>query len=829
MDRSRDTQRVTGRLIKMNQDQSLSETNPRITPHVPELLAPAGGPQSLRAAVNNGADAVYLGVDSLNARRGATNFSLEELPDVCRYAHLHGVRVYLTANVLVLAEEMITAVEMVSRAWEAGIDAVIVQDLGLLRLLRRELPHVRVHASTQLNTHNSATVEELESLGAARVTLARETSLTEIAAFSALPGIEVESFVHGALCVSYSGQCLMSSMIGGRSGNRGLCAQPCRMPYELTDGRREVVETPGLYLLSPRDLVGIGQLPALIASGVTALKIEGRMKSPEYVALVTSVYRAALDRALENADDFSITEAERSILDEAFSRGFSPAYLLEERGNSMMSYGRPNNRGVAIGRVSWLEGEWATISLDGALDAGDTIEFWTNRGRFAQKVGPMRHEDATIMAAPAGSSVSIHAEKRLSNGDRVFRVVNASLEQAARRTFSKESIEGTIDLEFSVTLVRNRPLRVEVNDGTHFGAAEGPVIEVARTKAITADEVTEHVGRLGGTPYRAASWDLELDIGAGAGYSMLHRVRRDAIAEYEASVLAPYADRAYKSIEVSTPRGRGLENAAPEIVVATSDISIAKACLDTNVSRVQIPVWLLSEFGGKVPDRIVPVIPRIAHDEEAERFLRAVSGCQRVVVGNLGLVRKLAEEGIEVEADWSLNAINPWTVEALADLGASSVWLSPELSGRQIAEIARHAPIPVGTAIWGRQELMITEHCVLMAQGPCKRNCDTCKRREGRHTLRDQKGYEFPVVTDPTGRTHIYNSVPLDLTRALDEVVATGVARVRIDLHVDSLRFAQRIVSDMSDVLRTAAAGRPVPDAAMVEITTSGHFFRGVK
>ncbi|MDA3936543.1 MAG: DUF3656 domain-containing protein [Actinomycetota bacterium] len=813
----------------MNQDLSLSETNPHSPTRVPELLAPAGGPESLRAAVNNGADAVYLGVESLNARRSAKNFSLETLPEVCHFAHLHGVRVYLTANVLVLADEMITAVEMVSRAWETGIDAVIVQDLGLLRLLRRELPHVRIHASTQMNTHNSATVEELARLGVSRVTLARETSLGEISTLAAVEGIEVESFVHGALCVSYSGQCLMSSMIGGRSGNRGLCAQPCRMPYELTDGRREVVETPGLYLLSPRDIVGIGQLPALIEAGVSAFKIEGRMKSPEYVALVTRVYRAALDRALEDPAEFSITEGERSILDEAFSRGFSPAYLLEERGNSMMSYTRPNNRGVAIGRVSRLEDHWATVALEGALDSGDTIEFWTNNGRFAQKVGTMRYEDGTTMSAPAGASVGILAEKRLSKSDRVFRVVNASLEQAAKRTFTKDASEGTIDLDISVTLVRNRPLTVRVNDGTHFGAAEGPTIEVARTKPITADEVAEHVGRLGGTPYRAASWDIELDAGAGVGYSTLHRVRREAIDEYEASVLAPWADRSFQNIEISVPRGRKHETAAPEIVVATSDISIARACLDTNVARVQIPVWLLKEFGGKVPDRIVPVIPRIAHDTEADGFLRDVAKCQRVVVGNLGLIRKLADEGIEVEADWSLGAVNPWTLEALVDLGASSVWLSPELSGRQIAEMAQHSKVRVGTAIWGRQELMVTEHCVLMAQGPCKRNCDTCKRRHGRHTLRDQKGYEFPVVTDPTGRSHIYNAVPLDLTRALNEVVETGLGAVRLDLHVDSLRFAQRVVSEVGDILRTAVAGRTVPDAAMVENTTSGHFFRGVK
>lgn len=230
-----------------------------------ELLAPAGGPDSLRAAVRNGADAVYLGTRDLNARRGAENFGGDELRDACRYAHLRAAKVYLTANVLILEDEMSSALEMVARAWEAGVDAVIVQDLGLMACIRATLPEVRIHASTQVDVHNAASIRALERLGVSRITLARELSVPEITALTASAGVELESFVHGSLCFCHSGQCLMSSLAGGRSANRGQCAQPCRLPYELLDATGAAVDVPGRYLLSPRDLCGIGMLPALAA------------------------------------------------------------------------------------------------------------------------------------------------------------------------------------------------------------------------------------------------------------------------------------------------------------------------------------------------------------------------------------------------------------------------------------------------------------------------------------------------------------------------------------------------------------------------------------
>ncbi|MBQ9001729.1 MAG: U32 family peptidase, partial [Eggerthellaceae bacterium] len=318
---------------------------------LPELLAPAGNLECLHAAVCAGADAVYLGLDEFNARRNADNFTIAEFGSACEYAHLRGVSIYVILNVEVLPSELGRAVEFARRAWEAGADAFIVQDAGLAAELNRVLPQAELHVSTQMNIHNAAGIEAAARMGAKRVTLARELTVAEIADLASLAsdfGMEIECFAHGALCICYSGQCLMSSMIGGRSANRGLCAQACRLPYELhRDDRTGALPAEGEHLLSPRDLCTIDLIGQLQDAGVASLKIEGRMKSADYVHEVVSVYREALDSHAGHPNP-----KWRQRLAEAFSRGFTTAYLEGQRGNDSMSYGRPNNRGVFVGRIT---------------------------------------------------------------------------------------------------------------------------------------------------------------------------------------------------------------------------------------------------------------------------------------------------------------------------------------------------------------------------------------------------------------------------------------------------------------------------------------------
>jgi U32 family peptidase len=802
---------------------------PASSPFIPELLAPAGGPEALRAAVANGADAVYLGVEVLNARRGAKNFALTELADACDFAHLRGVRVYLTLNVVVLPDELDSALQVVDAAWAAGVDAVIVQDLGLLRVIRMAMPHVRIHSSTQMNAHNTATIEALAALGVSRVTLAREVSIDEIAVFAGAGLVEVECFVHGALCLCYSGQCLMSSLIGRRSANRGMCAQPCRLPYELIDTEHGSLATPGAHLLSPKDLAGLAVLPELLKAGISALKIEGRMKSPEYVALVTRVYRAALDRAAADPERFEVREGERSVLAESFSRGFSEAYLVGERGNDMMSYSRPNNRGVPVGRVVEVRGGRASIALDASLESADTIEFWTSAGRFAQVAGELTQDTANRDTAPAGVRVQIDVAEPVSAGDRVFRVRNAALLSAAQRTFAEANGARPIPLDFDAHVVVGEPLRVMVRDGRgRAGTAQATLVERARTKAVTAEEIAEHVGRLGGTPYTIASWSLELSGDAGIGFSALHQVRRQALADYESAVLAPWSDRQLAhTVLPSTPTVRRRRVTTPRVVVAVADEASASACLASGADAALVSTLSLGAPHA-IRNGIVPVLGRIAHDREVDAMLRwAVPGA-RVTAGNLGLVRPASLAGAVVEADWPLNAVNQQAVAQLAELGASFVWLSPELSGRQIAEVAGRSPLDVGVTVLGRQELMVTEHCVLMAEGDCTRSCATCERRAQPRLLRDRKGYEFPVVTDVSGRSHIFNSVTLDLSAVIPDILSAGVSALRLDLELETPDDAARHTRDFRQLLERLAVGVAPPAREKGAQTTSGHYFRGV-
>jgi putative protease len=779
--------------------------------------------------VANGANAVYLGVESLNARRGAENFTLEVLSDTCRYAHLRGVRVYLTANVVVLGNELAGALELVDRAWAAGVDAVIVQDLGLLRAIRTHLPDVRVHASTQIGAHNTLTVQALASLGVSRVTLAREVSIDEIAHFCAEGGAEVESFVHGALCVCYSGQCLMSSLIGRRSANRGLCAQPCRLPYELADGEGNVLAAPGAHLLSPKDLAGIAVLPDLFRAGVAALKIEGRMKSAEYVALVTGVYRAALDRAVESPDTYEVRDGEMAVLGESFSRGFSEAYLVGESGNDMMSYQRPNNRGVPVGRVVSTAAGTATVSLEAPLDSRDTIEFWTSAGRFAQPAGAFEYSGARHAVAPAGVKATVSVERSVTTGDRVFRVRNAALSDAAARSFSAYA-DGAMPLAFEVSLVGEAPVVIRVTDDKgRVGEARGGIVERARTKSVTAEEVAEHVGRLGGTPYRVGDWDLTLSPDVGIAFSALHRVRREALADYERAVLEPWQTRVAVHPEISHSRARRPKSrGSVEVVVVVDDARAAATCLAAGAHRAHVPAEALRREE-PLPLGVVPLLPRVAHDGEVLTMLEWCRPGSAVVVGNLGVLQEAANLRADVEAHWSLNAVNSSSVAQLAELGARSVWLSPELTGHQISDLANASNVPLGVAVWGAQEIMVTEHCVLMAQGPCDRRCGQCARRADRRFLLDRKGYRFPVQTDRSGRTHVYNSVPLDLVPALGEVVGTGVNAIRLDLQMMTGEDAATQVRRTIRVLAAVESGVDIPEKRAADAsTTTGHFFRGM-
>ena len=802
----------------------------------PELLAPAGTMECLHAAVCAGADAVYLGLDEFNARRNAGNFTLETFAQACEYAHLRGVRLYVTMNVEILPSELDRALETIRQAYEIGADAFIVQDIGLASELHRVYPQIPWHASTQMNIHSAAGVEAAAQLGASRVTLARELAFEEIAELcevAAAFGMDVEVFAHGALCVCYSGQCLMSSMIGGRSANRGLCAQACRLPYELKNERSdEALPADGEHLLSPRDLCTIDVLGEMSRAGVGSLKIEGRMKSADYVHEVVSVYREVLDA------DGVANESHRARLEEAFSRGFTTAYLEGKRGNEIMSYGRPNNRGVFVGRVVRAGEGFADVAAEMPLNGGDVLEFWTNRGHFAANV--------PAASAEGDGAMRIPVDQRVSKGDRVFRVRNAAT------AFSDDEHAPRIPVCGQVSLRLGEPAHVRFTfvgaQGTmHEGQAWGQVVQAARTREVSPQDVRDHVDRLGNTPFVLEDLSVDVQAGVGLGFSELHHLRADALDMLKAEMLSAYAGRSTKKERPRRSAALVTSGRACKVVAWVANPSCARAARKAGADAFYVPVLNFRRGQAQVagvrqddpeqagyPKQCVMALPTVDHDpipaarEYALPFdiWDYVREGKTVFVDSMASCVRALACGASVEVGPHVPVTNAAALAELAERGVSRVWLSPELTLGQIDDLARTTPIPLGLAVIGSQELMITEHCLLMSQGPCNQQCETCPRRSVAHKLVDRKGFDFPVVTDLLGRSHLYNGVQLDIVQNLPDLVDIGIDAVMVDTTLMDRKGTSEAVGravrarDLALSEHRAVGKRPG--------TTTGHLFRGV-
>ena len=813
-----------------------------------ELLAPAGNMECLHAAVKAGADAVYLGAGHFNARRGADNFSLENLAEACDYAHLRGVKIYLTLNTVVLPSELPDALELARQAYRCGVDAFIVQDIGISIELSRIMPDVEVHVSTQMNIHDEDGLRAAAALGATRVTLARELSLAEIARLHELAeelGVELESFAHGALCICYSGQCFMSSLVGGRSANRGRCAQACRLPYELHNrALRKTLDAPGEHLLSPKDLCTANLIPELLHAGVASLKIEGRMKSPEYVQAVVGVYRAVIDRVeaaidrdgidsvvASDAPELRASEEEMNVLSEAFSRGFTTAYLKGKRGNEIMSYGRPNNRGVFVGRVAKVREGLVFIDPETELHVGDLIEFWTNRGHFVHTIGEFKTDRAGRVFFPV--------ERAVGKGDRVFRVRNAEAAFVDDDKLPSVAVCARAELRIGQPAL----LTFTVAAGDASVTVEGPEVEAARTKAITKEEVREHIDRMGTTPFYLSSLEIDLDEGVGMGFSMLHKLRARAAEELQETILAHYHAR---KLERTPSRAFApiVRKGWCKVAALATNPACARAAKRAGADLIYVPAanyrrgeavsaGQLSDTAEQAgyPKQCIPVLPTVSQmfDEEKRNgfdIWKRVKADKPVMVENLGQLLHATEMGAAPEVGPHIPVTNKLDLQAMADLGAQRVWLSPELSLVQIEELGDMAPMPLGLTIMGQTELMVTEHCLLMSQGPCNQKCAECARRKSPHYLKDRKGYEMPVITDCTGRSHLYNAVQMDVAHLMPEIIGAGVSTVLVDTTLMN-------VKETTEKVARAVRARDIAQkdgnkVAKAEGATSGHLFRGV-
>ncbi len=813
-----------------------------------ELLAPAGSWEALEAAVNAGADAVYLGGKAFGARQYASNFDREELRRAVYFTHMHRVRLYITVNTLVDNAEMDELADYLVFLNEIGVDGIIVQDLGVIRLARRLVPGLPLHASTQMTITSSAGVDFAAGAGMERIVLARELNIEEIKA-ACTRGVEIEVFIHGALCVCYSGQCLMSSLIGGRSGNRGRCAQPCRLPYKLLDGRGQDMlagADAGQYLLSPRDMNTLDVLPRLIEAGAVSFKIEGRMKRPEYVAVVVDIYRRAIDSYL--AGHYHVPQRDLENIAQIFNRDFTAAYLTGRPGRRMMSDRRPNNRGVLAGRVlKLLRGNKAVLKLEKTLHTGDALEFWVSvGGRVGMTVDFIEKNGIAVDTAAAGEQATISVPAGVRLNDRVFRTMDSAL-TAYARTFFGEGAKRRIPVTALVTARMGAPLCLTLTDdeGNSGTARTAFAAEAARKQPLDEAAVRKQIGRLGTTEYCLRELIFEHEGDIMVPVSELNEVRRQAVAALDDARLRAFALPKRRS---NSPADSGGQE-APTRRARQSILSVhvdteekCRAALEAGADRLI--------FGGDCFSRriltaadyrnaaalarsagreIAFATPRIVKEEQLSYFaglfaLWADIGPDCVYMANNGLWQLAADyPSLKLWADFSLNIYNSETVRFFREAGAVGASLSVELTLAQVSRLAATAPIPLECMVQGRLEMMVSEYCVggsflgSVSEGKCKFACRTPL------FLGDRTGAQFPVVGDQYCKMHILNSRELSMAAHLRQLQEAGAASLRIDARAYTARETEQYTSLYKNILHGAdAPGENLP------ATTRGHYFRGV-
>lgn len=829
-----------------------------------ELLAPAGSYEALTAAVNSGADAVYLGGRQFGARAYAANFSEEELADAVRNAHLQGVAVYVTVNTLVDNGEIPSLASYLRLLYESGVDAIIVQDTGVLSVARGVVPRLPIHASTQMTVHNLAGVEFLAAQGVTRVVLARELSLDAIRHICTNSPIEIETFVHGALCISYSGQCLMSSMIGGRSGNRGRCAQPCRLPYSLVDAAGKNLlagRDAGEYLLSPKDFNTIEHIPDLIAAGVVSFKIEGRMKRPEYVAVVVDSYRRAIDASLAAAGKFSVPSQDQKDMAQIFNRGFTTAYLYGKQGREMMSDRRPNNRGVRIGRVLEYDHrrKTAVIKLDEPLAIGDIVEFWVKvGGRASATITSLSVDGRDVTVAPAQAATAITVESPVRPGDRVFKTFDAALMEKARASFSAGSALHRLPVDAEVRVGEGRPLEIVLTDsaGNSGRGRTSFLAEKALKRPLTEETLAAQIGRLGTTVFAMRGLKSDIDGEVMVPISEINEARRQAVDELEAAILTRYARPPLPSEELSLSAflpGPTTEKVGKPALTVNVD-TLDKAVIATD-NGADIIMFGGESLSGRPPapedyrrvaalarDRGRAVIfntPRIVQDWqwpalETELELFRALAPDAVTVANLGVLQRLRRENsLAIHGDWPLNVYNSAALHFYARAGAARLTLSPELTFAQVEALAAERTVALECLVHGRLTLMISEYCV-MGSFLGSLHCGACTRPclKGRYLLRDRLGETFPVAGDQFCRMHVLNAKELSMLPHVPRLARSGIASIRIEgkaMAADELGKITRLYRELLDQGENhpLLSGDNIKSVEHEDITR-GHYFRGV-
>ena len=802
-----------------------------------ELLAPVGSFDSLKAAVQNGANAVYLGGKDFSARASANNFDREELKEAVKYAHIRDVRVFVTTNTLIKQNELEDFVEYAKFLYDIDVDAIIMQDIGAAMLIHELLPDFELHASTQMVAHSLEDVQYLESIGFKRVVLARELTVEEIKYICDNTNVDIEIFVHGALCVCYSGGCLMSSMIGNRSGNRGRCAQPCRQKYTMIDiSTGEEIHNNGDYLLSTKDLNTIEEIDKIIDTGVLSLKIEGRMKKPEYVATVIKSYRDAIDE-YETTKKVNISDETMEDLYTIFNRKFTKGLILGEVGEEVMNSNVPNNQGLYVGKVVDYnkKAKRLKIKLEGTLKKGDGINLGGGTiGRI------IKGKDITQIGYK-GETIELDFIGEAKKNQLVFKTSDTDLIDRAQKTYTqdKEFAKSLIDAEISIKLDSYPELRL-IDKNENIVTVQGDkLVEKALKVALSEEKIETQIKKLGNTPYEIDQLKINLDEGVSMPISLINQMRREAIDLLDNARIS-VKGRMYKDNDIKySPKiySRNADNKS-KIRVKVNNIEALKSILNLDIDMIYYEDVSTIEQAMTMANannkKLIYSAPRIVRNREYKRLEKSEEYCRdHVQISALGQVKYYKEnsESVKFDVDYYLNPFNSETINHYKKEGAETVCISQELNLHEIKETTQYTDLEIETVAYGYIPMMLSEYCPMgVVARSCKKDkrCANCK--ESKYVLRDFKGEEYRVSQDIFCRSTIYNSSANCLINNLDELSEAGINIFRLDFTHETPELIEKITESFIDVIENDF----VADAKSLEVfedmdTTLGHLYKGVE
>lgn len=791
-----------------------------------DLLSPVGDFDCLKAAVQNGANSVYFGANLFSARAFASNFDLDELKNAIQYARIRGVKTNLTLNTLIKNDEFEDAFNLAKKAYEFGIDAIIVQDLGLAKMLIKSFPDLAIHASTQMSVHNLQGVLELQELGFKRVVLSRELSIGEIEYICRNSNVEIECFIHGALCISYSGQCLFSSMIGGRSGNRGKCAQPCRLPYKLLENN-SVIDSG--YLLSTRDICGLDFIPDMINAGVTCLKIEGRMKKPEYVATVTRIYRKYIDLA-ESSEPYVVDDADRKILMQAFNRGsFSCGHLSNEPNKKLVFKDKSDNMGLFLGKVEKYNSNkgYITVKLNEPIEVGDTVALERESGTY--NVSEVMVSNKNIKGTKVGQTVTIGRMKgNIKLGDKIFKMSSKSQNSIANDSLRFENRK--VALNCKVTVKENQPLEINITSANDLDIYKNlnitstlDVLPVeAKNRPISKDDIIAQINKTNSTPFNFANINVNLDDNLFLPkVSSLNELRRTALENVEnfaISNIQRISDGInYNACNENSKNANNSNSDENKISVL---LNILNEKYDySSLEGIDIVYIPLKYFVNKKYSNILetlskkfelyiylPTIIKANYRNllslNIENAIKSynIKGFVLSNISNLLLLDNVLENcslnknDFNFIANYTFNIFNNHSVKELKELGFNRFTISPELNKETILDLTSSNTEVLASEliVYGKTPLMNMNYCLLGKANKCYPNCDAKCNSCNKYYLKDRLGLNFEIIPDNIQTvTTIYNSKTTSIEST--DFVSTNV--FRIDVIDESIDDINNIVS----------------------------------